>query len=201
MSRGGTELWRATTDGRVLERLTFDPEGRSLFGSHSDGGLERRDARDGSLEWESAEARGRQFAITVHSDGSRVFTGDSDGNVSIFDARDGVLLAVLQEHENYVFELEFDPRREALLSASGDHTVRRWSTRPLGELGEAMAARERALERVLPRLEELRREGAGDLDAVRLALGSEKFEDPLERRVAIQVLDGWAWSAAGVQDR
>ena len=191
------ELWRETTDSHELERLVFSPDGRSLFASHDQGGLERRSARSGELEWEQVGARGRQFAIAVHPDGSRVFTGGVDGTVAVFDAHDGVLLSVLEGHDSYIYELEFDPWRDALLSASGDHTLRRWSTRPVTELGAAVAERAAAVERLTPRLEQLRQIVDDDLERLRGVVLGEEFAAPFDRKVALQIVDGWAWANNG----
>ena len=65
--------------------------------------------------------------VAFSPNGQRLATGSSDKHVRLWDVESGESIAVLQGHQNRVFDLTFlDPNR--LVSASMDRTLRLWDT-------------------------------------------------------------------------
>ncbi len=64
-------------------------------------------------------------------DGALLATGNLDGTADLWRAEDGALVATLAGHTDRVAALEFSPDGSWLVTASWDHSARRWSLKPV----------------------------------------------------------------------
>ncbi len=64
-------------------------------------------------------------------DGALLASGNLDGTADLWRATDGALLATLAGHTDRVAALEFSPDGRWLVTASWDHSARRWSLDPV----------------------------------------------------------------------
>ncbi|KAI9064650.1 Zn-dependent exopeptidase [Trametes sanguinea] len=67
--------------------------------------------------------------LSLAADAESIYTGSQDGQISVWDKTTFKLKAVLRGHTGSVLALEYAADRHWLFSASGDSTIRVWSTR------------------------------------------------------------------------
>jgi WD40 repeat protein len=64
-------------------------------------------------------------------DGAFLATAGHDGIADVWDGATGRLVATLAAHTDRISAVEFSPDARWLVTASWDHTARRWSLAPL----------------------------------------------------------------------
>ncbi|KZT09086.1 Zn-dependent exopeptidase [Laetiporus sulphureus 93-53] len=69
--------------------------------------------------------------LSLAADASHVYSGSPTGDISVWDKHTLKLKTSLRGHTGSVLALEYAPDKEWLFSASGDSTIRIWSTRSL----------------------------------------------------------------------
>ncbi|PIL22320.1 hypothetical protein GSI_15008 [Ganoderma sinense ZZ0214-1] len=69
--------------------------------------------------------------LSLAADDRNIYAGSQDGQISVWDKYTFKLRAVLSGHTGSVLALEYAPQNHWLFSASGDSTIRVWSTRSL----------------------------------------------------------------------
>lgn len=120
--------------GRAID-LAFTPDGRTLAAATDEGRIEVF-AVDSARRVADILASGTPLrALAFDPSGRRLATGSDDGAVVLWDTHTWSRLLELDAHEpsepepayHYVHDLAFHPDATALVSASGDHTVRVWS--------------------------------------------------------------------------
>ncbi|KAI0325048.1 Zn-dependent exopeptidase [Cubamyces sp. BRFM 1775] len=67
--------------------------------------------------------------LSLAADDDSIYTGSQDGQISVWDKTTFKLKALLRGHTGSVLALEYAPDKHWLFSASGDSTIRVWSTR------------------------------------------------------------------------
>ncbi|KAJ8457580.1 hypothetical protein ONZ51_g11443 [Trametes cubensis] len=67
--------------------------------------------------------------LSLAADDESIYTGSQDGQISVWDKTTFKLKALLRGHTGSVLALEYAPDKHWLFSASGDSTIRVWSTR------------------------------------------------------------------------
>ncbi|CDO74568.1 hypothetical protein BN946_scf184771.g4 [Trametes cinnabarina] len=67
--------------------------------------------------------------LSLAADAENIYTGSQDGQISVWDKATFKLKTVLGGHTGSVLALEYAADRHWLFSASGDSTIRVWSTR------------------------------------------------------------------------
>lgn len=69
--------------------------------------------------------------VAWSADGRLILTGNLDGTADLRRAEDGAVLATLAGHADRVAAVEFAPDGSWLVTASWDHSARRWSLAPV----------------------------------------------------------------------
>jgi len=137
------------------------------------------------------------YAVAFSPDGRRLAVGGTDRVVSLFDTSNWQLIARLKGHRSYVKDIAWSPDGATLATASGDGTVRLWSSIPVGE--RTVAARAAAARRVQQRpwVEGLF-DQLDDPHAVAEAVRADASLDDDERHAALRVVrelaDAW-WAS------
>ncbi|KAH9933265.1 Zn-dependent exopeptidase [Amylocystis lapponica] len=76
----------------------------------------------------------RNSVLSLAADASHIFSGSQGGDISVWDKHTFRLKATLKGHTGSILALEYAAGRDWLFSASGDSTVRVWSTHNLSPL-------------------------------------------------------------------
>ncbi|KAI0643091.1 Zn-dependent exopeptidase [Trametes meyenii] len=67
--------------------------------------------------------------LSLAANDDHIYTGSQDGQISVWNKATFKLITVLRGHTGSVLALEYAPDKHWLFSASGDSTIRVWSTR------------------------------------------------------------------------
>lgn len=127
---------RLDAAGRRVTSLAFSPDGRLLAA-----GLAQGSAQGGALLWEIAAPQappqpacsGKDVrSVAFSPDGKLLSCGGGRGEIVLWSPATGSAAASLPGHLSSVNALSFDPKGDALVSASSDGTVRRWDIRRPG---------------------------------------------------------------------
>jgi WD40 repeat protein len=123
---GLTPDWSLKTPA-PLTGLAFLPEGDTLVGGTSHGGLVWWQRVDGSWKQSAAlETPHAILSLALTRDGRLLATGHADGAIVLWDAHQREQTATLAGHEWVVYGLGFTPDGRRLVSGSADGTVRLW---------------------------------------------------------------------------
>ena len=128
---------------------------------------------------------GEAFAVQFSPGGDRIAVGGRDGRLRLLDSASGEVVASLRGHADYVYDLAWSPDGSAIVTASGDKTLRIWDTAPAGERLHARLAAERARAAVAPRVRALYVE-LGDAEAVAARIEADPAFSPGERVAALR---------------
>lgn len=143
-SRDGTvRLWTPTGDpersltldtGEVWG-VSFAPKGDRLAAASSNGTLYVFDAATGERKWRRDGLEGAR--LVLWSPDERFIAVTTFGETVYLCRPSFDLCDRLSGHRSIVWDLEFEPRSRALVTGSGDHTVRIWDV----ETGESRVLR------------------------------------------------------------
>jgi WD40 repeat protein len=123
--------------------LDVSPDGAHLAVARS-GSLEVLDTTTLRVLSTTSLSGGETFVAKFSPDGERIATGGRDGLLRLIDRRSGEIVANLRGHHDYVKDLAWSPSGAAIVTASGDATLRIWDTAPVRERVAARLARTKA---------------------------------------------------------
>ena len=165
-----------------VDALAIGPREDRMGLGFEDGTIELRALPSGELLASTASTGARVNALAFHPQGELLCAGNFAGVLSIHDADELELRGSLSGHERYVYDLDFDPSGERLFSASGDRTLRLWSTDDVNERIAAREARRQRVSRVRPQVEAWWEE-LGEPEAVLERVDAHPNWDAQERAV------------------
>ncbi len=138
---GGLMIWDAAAGpevltlhtGREVMGLDYSPDGRRLAVADSEDAVRVRDAATGRVlltlavpDWSMGLALS---AVKFSPDGTRLAAAcgtSTSGRVAIWDTTTGRLVARLDGHTSFVFNLAFSPDGRRIATASHDKTAKVW---------------------------------------------------------------------------
>ena len=110
--------------------MAFDPTSSMLAVTTASGSLVIIDVDSGDTIATVSIDPEEAFSVAWHPTEHRIAAAGRRGIIHIIDTRTWSTLLRLRGHDSYVFSLQFTADGDTLISASGDHTLRRWTTRP-----------------------------------------------------------------------
>jgi len=178
-------LVHASSPGAALSSVAYSSDGARIAVARHDGAVEVLDAATLASRWATPLSGGETFVVQFSPGGDRIAAGGRDGRLRLIDARSGDIVASLRGHTDYVYDLAWSPDGSAIVTASGDRTLRIWDTAPAGERLRARLAEDRARAAVAPRVRALYGE-LGDADAVVERIESDPELSPVDRAAALR---------------
>jgi WD40 repeat protein len=176
---------RASSPGVAVSSVAYSPDGARIVAARFDGAVESLDSATLVTRWLTPLSGGETFVVQFSPAGDRIAAGGRDGRLRLIDARSGDIVASLLGHTDYVYDLAWSPDGSALVTASGDKTLRIWDTAPAGERLRARLAEERARAAVTPRVRALYAE-LGDAAEVAARIESDATLSANERAAALR---------------
>jgi WD40 repeat protein len=124
----GRRTWGQRTAAPVLSAAP-SPDGKTVAVGTADGGLEIRDAADGSIlsSVPAPPGGGRVWSVAYSADGSALAVGSLDTEVAVRDARTGEPRFSLAGHESWVECVRLSPDGKTFATAGHDDTIRLFS--------------------------------------------------------------------------
>ncbi|HEY2737609.1 MAG TPA: WD40 repeat domain-containing protein, partial [Thermoanaerobaculia bacterium] len=127
---------RLDAAGRRVTSLAFSPDGRLLAAGLSQGGALLWEAPSPQIPPQAppqAACTGKDVrSVAFSPDGKLLSCGGGRGEIVLWNPATASAAASLPGHLSSVNALSFDPKGDALVSASSDGTVRRWDIRRPG---------------------------------------------------------------------
>lgn len=130
-------LWNAA-DGSLARRITnvservydveFTADGNSIVVAAGTPGqlgeLKQFSAVDGSLTRTLVRSRDAIFAVAISPDGSKVACAGADRSISIVNMMTGEPVVKIEDHADWVMDINWSPNGQRLVSASKDKTCK-----------------------------------------------------------------------------
>jgi WD40 repeat protein len=109
------------------ERVTFAPDGSSLYVAQSNGHLLKLNVSDLSTAKDIFPTEGsRVIALACSRDGKVVATSDREGQIKFWSADSLAPLKTWKAHERYAASLAFDPSGNYLVSGGEESVLKVW---------------------------------------------------------------------------
>ncbi|MEM7030366.1 MAG: WD40 repeat domain-containing protein [Chloroflexota bacterium] len=124
----GQLLHRLAGHEGTVESLVFTPDNQTLISASADQTIRFWQMSDG-LCTKSIELPCSVTSLAISPDGDYLVSGSIDHLIRVWSLPDGELEQTLDEHTDWIRDLDFSPDGLYLVSASRDGTVRFWSSR------------------------------------------------------------------------
>jgi WD40 repeat protein len=112
----------------VVSTVAWSPDGTLIALANEEGLVQIWRAADGEL-MQRFEHPGVVGALCWNSYGEQLVSGAADGEKGVlflWDVRQGALVRTMEGHRGFIWDLDWSPQDNILVSAGADGTVRRW---------------------------------------------------------------------------